>query len=136
MLHICCILPASILAVFQFLPAIRHRFLLYHRMAGYSIILLVLVSNAGYVIIAPIAMGGDLPTQTFLGFLAIITTTTLALALYGVQYQETTNRSASSVDAKNLVLHRLCPHASPIAGNHARYYHQLATNGPTGHHVL
>lgn len=85
MLHICCILPASILAVFQFLPVIRHKFRLYHRMAGYCIILLVLVSNAGYVIIAPIAMGGDLPTQTFLGFLAIITTTTLGLALYNIR---------------------------------------------------
>jgi uncharacterized membrane protein len=85
MLHICGILPASILAVFQFLPVIRHKFLLYHRLAGYVIITLVLVSNAGYVMIAKIAMGGDLPTQTFLGFLAIATTISLAMALYNIK---------------------------------------------------
>ncbi|KZP15340.1 hypothetical protein FIBSPDRAFT_750538 [Athelia psychrophila] len=84
-LHLGCILPAAFLAVFQFTPIIRHTFTLYHRMAGYLIVTLVLVSNAGAIIIAPHAFGGALTTQAGVGLLVILTTIGVSLAIYNIK---------------------------------------------------
>ncbi|KAL3426472.1 hypothetical protein PVAG01_03263 [Phlyctema vagabunda] len=85
LLHLATILPACILGVVQFLPIVRHKWLLYHRIAGYIIICLITVSNVGYLLLADIAEGGDLPTQTFLGLLALVVTTMLCLAIYNIK---------------------------------------------------
>ncbi|KAL8720896.1 MAG: hypothetical protein Q9225_002314 [Loekoesia sp. 1 TL-2023] len=85
MLHLATVLPAGFLAVFQFTPIIRHRFCLYHRIAGYVIIVPIICSNAGAIMVANIAIGGDLPTQTFVGFLSIATIVTFGLALYNIK---------------------------------------------------
>ena len=84
-LHLSTVLPAAFLAVFQFLPVIRHKFRLYHRLAGYVIIVLITCGNAGAIMTSTHAMGGDLSTQTFVGFLAIVTTCTFALAIYNIK---------------------------------------------------
>ncbi|KAF7970158.1 hypothetical protein HWV62_24860 [Athelia sp. TMB] len=84
-LHLGCILPAALLAIFQFTPVIRHKVTLYHRMAGYVTITLVLCSNAGALIIAPHAFGGSLATQAGVGLLAIVSTVGLALAVYNIR---------------------------------------------------
>jgi hypothetical protein len=47
MMHLFTILPAGLLVVFQFIPAIRHKIILFHRINGYLIILLTLVSISG-----------------------------------------------------------------------------------------
>ena len=52
-------------------PFIRHKFRLYHWVAGYIIILLIICGNAGAIMVANEAMGGDLPTRTFIGFIAV-----------------------------------------------------------------
>jgi Predicted membrane protein (DUF2306) len=85
LLHIGGILPASILAVFQFLPFIRHQFILYHRVAGYTAVTLVLIANAGSLMIAQITMGGDLTTQVFIGFVVTTTTITMGLGIYYIK---------------------------------------------------
>ena len=46
-LHLFTILPAGLLVFFQFVPVIRHKVILFHRINGYIIILLTLISNAG-----------------------------------------------------------------------------------------
>ena len=84
-LHLGCILPAALLAIFQFTPVIRHKVILYHRMAGYVIITLVLCSNAGALIIAPHAFGGSLATQAGIGLLAILSTVGIAMAVYNIR---------------------------------------------------
>lgn len=84
-IHLATVLPAAFLAVFQFIPVIRHRFRLYHRVAGYTIILLIMCGNAGAILVSNHAMGGDLPTQTFVGFIAIATTCTFSLAVYNIK---------------------------------------------------
>jgi uncharacterized membrane protein len=84
-LHISGVLPACIFGIFQFVPIIRHRFLLYHRITGYVVFLLLTVSNVGYLLIADIAEGGDLPTRTFLGFLAIVLTLMMGMSIYNVR---------------------------------------------------
>lgn len=70
-LHMSTILPAAFLACFQFVPAIRHRALLLHRINGYIILVLVPISNAGALMIARHAFGGGLDTQAVVGVLAL-----------------------------------------------------------------
>lgn len=78
-------LAAGFLAVFQFVPAIRHKVMLLHRMNGYIIILLVSVGNAGALMIARNAFGGTLSTQLYVGFAVGATTIGIALAYYNVK---------------------------------------------------
>ena len=42
-LHLATAIPAGMLAVLQFLPILRHRFILYHRIAGYAAVLLMTI---------------------------------------------------------------------------------------------
>ena len=84
-IHLGAILPSSLLMVFQFVPKIRHKFLLFHRINGYTIILLTLVSNAGALMIARRAFGGTLATQAGVGVLVIASTVSIALAYYNIK---------------------------------------------------
>ncbi|KAK1086741.1 hypothetical protein LTR33_001425 [Friedmanniomyces endolithicus] len=79
MLHIFTILPAAFLVVFQFTPAVRHAAILFHRINGYLIITLSLISSAGVLIIAKHAFGGDMATRTWSG--ALVTSTTIAYVM-------------------------------------------------------
>lgn len=72
-LHLYTILPAAFLVCFQFVPAIRHNVILFHRMNGYLVIVLSLTSAAGVLMITKHAFGGDFATQTYVGVLIIIT---------------------------------------------------------------
>ncbi|KAL2071974.1 hypothetical protein VTL71DRAFT_11317 [Oculimacula yallundae] len=84
-LHLICVIPAGFLAVFQFIPVIRHKALLFHRMNGYLILLLALVGNVGALMIARRAFGGGLDIQAAVGVLAIMTTTSLVLAYINIK---------------------------------------------------
>jgi len=84
-LHLAGILPGSFLAVFQFIPLIRHKVILYHRIAGYVIFALIAVAQAGAIMVANHAFGGDAATQSYVGVLVILTTASLALAYYNVK---------------------------------------------------
>ncbi|KAB8256170.1 hypothetical protein BDV32DRAFT_153604 [Aspergillus pseudonomiae] len=84
-LHLGCILPAAFLAFFQFLPAIRYKVILFHRINGYIIILLVLLSHVGTFMIARHAFGGLIPTQASIGLLVIISTCAIGMAYYNVK---------------------------------------------------
>ncbi|GAB7362292.1 hypothetical protein MBLNU230_g2310t1 [Neophaeotheca triangularis] len=84
-LHLACIIPAAVLVVWQFLPVIRHRALILHRVNGYAVSLLLLVSNVGALMIARRAFGGGLETQGFVGVLAIMTTTGTVLAWVNIK---------------------------------------------------
>ena len=84
-IHLGCILPAGFLMVWQFLPIIRHKLLILHRLNGYTIIILVLISNAGALMIARRSFGGSLETQAGVGTLVIITTISLCMAYYNIK---------------------------------------------------
>ncbi|KAK5053985.1 hypothetical protein LTR84_001947 [Exophiala bonariae] len=84
-LHLGAILPAGILACFQFVPIIRHTAILFHRLNGYLIILLFLIANAGAYIIIPQAAGGAPSTQVALGCLATLTTITITLSYINIK---------------------------------------------------
>ena len=83
--HLSAILPAGFLMIWQFVPVIRHKFLLFHRINGYLIVLLVLVSNVSALLIARRAYGGGLDTQAGIGTLVILTTTSIGLAYYNIK---------------------------------------------------
>lgn len=78
-------MPAAFLATLQFVPAIRHKIILFHRINGYIIILLVLVANAGALMIARHAFGGGMDVQAAVGVLAILTTGSLVLAFVNIK---------------------------------------------------
>lgn len=78
-------LAAGILAAFQFVPKIRHSALLAHRINGYVNILLILIGNAGALIIARRAQGGSIQTQSAVGVLVILTTVGIFMAYINVK---------------------------------------------------
>jgi hypothetical protein len=84
-IHLSACLPAGFLMVWQFLPIIRHKFLIFHRINGYIVILLVFVSNAGALMIAKRAFGGTLLTQMGVGVLAIMITISISMAYYNIK---------------------------------------------------
>ncbi|KAG9605835.1 hypothetical protein KCU77_g583, partial [Aureobasidium melanogenum] len=84
-LHLYTILPASLLVILQFIPVIRHKLILFHRMNGYAIVMLSLVSNAGTIIITRHAFGGDFATQTWTGAMVILTTVGYIMAWINIK---------------------------------------------------
>ncbi|KAL8870836.1 MAG: hypothetical protein Q9174_003210 [Haloplaca sp. 1 TL-2023] len=84
-LHLYTVIPAGLLMIWQFLPIIRHKLLLFHRINGYVVVVLVLLSNVGALMIARRAFGGSLATQGGVGVLAIVTTTSIVLAYYNIK---------------------------------------------------
>lgn len=79
-MHIVTVIPAGILATLQFLPIIRYKLLLFHRINGYIVMLLVLLFSVTGTIISKVAFGGDFTTQLFSGIfgIAVMLSTTLA----------------------------------------------------------
>lgn len=71
MLHLFTILPASFLVFFQFIPVIRHKMILLHRINGYIVMLLSLIGTIGALMIAKVSFGGSMATQTATGFISI-----------------------------------------------------------------
>lgn len=90
LIHLCCILPAGILVVFQFVPVIRHKFILFHRINGYIVTLLGLVSNlSAFVVIRHDQGGGQrIAAQSAEYLMGIITTVGLVLAVYNVRRKQ------------------------------------------------
>ena len=85
-LHLAGALPAGILMVLQFTPVIRHKFLLFHRINGYVVLVLLLVSNVAACIVLRHNHGGSrIAAQTSEAFLVIITTVGIALAWWNIR---------------------------------------------------
>jgi hypothetical protein len=85
LLHLAGVLPGGFLVVFQFVPVIRHKLLLFHRINGYVIILLSLVSTAGVIMIAGKAFNGGLDTQVAAGVGSIMFIGSQAMAYYNIK---------------------------------------------------
>ena len=69
----------------QFIPLIRHKALIVHRINGRVIILLLLLANVGALMIARRSFGGGMETQTLVGVLGIITTLSAIMAYYNIK---------------------------------------------------
>lgn len=84
-LHLAVVIPAGLLAAVQFTPAVRHKALLFHRIIGYAIILLVTLANISGLMIARRSFGGTVETQVFVGLLAIATSVSMVLAYVNIK---------------------------------------------------
>ena len=58
-IHLAGVLPAGILMVLQFTPAVRHKWITFHRMNGYVILPLLLLSNGATSAILRHNQGGN-----------------------------------------------------------------------------
>lgn len=67
------------------MPIIRKKAILFHRINGYTVIVLIVVSHIGALMIARRAFGGGLPIQSAVGTLVIITTAAIAMAVYNIK---------------------------------------------------
>ena len=89
LIHLACILPAGILMVFQFTPVIRHKFLMFHRINGYIVLLLCLISNASAFVIIRHKQGGNRSSshgvETLMG---IITTVGIIMAWWNIRRKQ------------------------------------------------
>ncbi|KAI1770163.1 hypothetical protein F4818DRAFT_433667 [Hypoxylon cercidicola] len=72
LVHLACILPASLLALAQFVPALRRRAMRLHRISGYVAVALSAAGSVSALVIARRSMGGGIDTQSMVGVLAII----------------------------------------------------------------
>ena len=118
-LHLVTCLPAFFLAVWPFVTVIRRKASLFHRLNGYAVIILVMLSNTGALMVARRVFGGGLDVQSAVGTLAILTIVNLPGIL---QHQVPTDRLASCLDAENLVLSRHHHHHSTDP-NHLNSHH-------------
>ncbi|KAJ6437283.1 microtubule associated protein [Purpureocillium lavendulum] len=84
-MHLYCIIPASFLACFQFVPIIRHKVILAHRMNGYLVLLLSGPGAVGCVMVSRHAFGGGIDIQVIVGLMSIMFLGALGLALYNVK---------------------------------------------------
>ncbi|KAL8665983.1 MAG: hypothetical protein Q9168_007578 [Polycauliona sp. 1 TL-2023] len=132
-LHLGAILPAGLLMVWQFIPAIRHKFLLFHRINGYLIITLVLIGNVGALMIARRAFGGTLATQAAVGLLAIISTFSMAMAYYNIKRLQIDQHRAWMLRAMfylgTIVTLRIIMILSALLASQASFYATIMTCG-------
>jgi uncharacterized membrane protein len=73
-IHLLSCIPAGILVTFQFVPIIRHKLILVHRINGYIVTTLLIFTNVGALMICRRAFGGTIATQSAVGLIAIFTT--------------------------------------------------------------
>jgi hypothetical protein len=84
-IHLYTIIPAALLAVFQFVPFIRYKALLFHRMNGYIVIILAVIGTVGAIIIAPISFGGSLIIRGWVGAASIMFIGSLGISLWNIK---------------------------------------------------
>ncbi|KAL0942137.1 uncharacterized protein CTRU02_200023 [Colletotrichum truncatum] len=84
-MHLAGVLPGGFLACIQFVPVIRHKAILFHRLNGYLVLLLSIVGIIGVFMIARRTFGGGISMQTAAGAGSIMFLGALGLAIYNVK---------------------------------------------------
>lgn len=132
-IHLATILPAGLLMVWQFIPIIHHRFLMFHRINGYLVVSLVIISNVGAIMIARRAFGGSLSTQAGVGVLVIISTISIALAYYNIKRLQIDQHRAWMLRAMfylgTIITLRIVMILSAIISSQMSYYATTMTCG-------
>lgn len=132
-LHLGACLPAGFLMIWQFVPVIRHKALVFHRINGYLIIILVLISNVGAGLIARRAFGGGLDAQGIVGTLIIFTTVSIAMAHYNIKRLQIEQHRAWMLRAMfylgSIITTRLIMVISAVVISHMGNYYQIKTCG-------
>ncbi|RYP42102.1 hypothetical protein DL767_000467 [Monosporascus sp. MG133] len=84
-LHLAGVLPGGMLACVQFVPIVRHKFILFHRVNGYAAMILALLGTVGAFMIVDISFGGGLDVQTSIGFLGLAFLGSLVMAYVNIK---------------------------------------------------
>lgn len=85
LLHLAGILPASVIAVIQFTPFIRQKWVVAHRIGGYAAIVFYIISLAGVLMIARHALGGSIDVQAWCGFVGFGVLACFGLSWYNIK---------------------------------------------------
>lgn len=85
MMHIYAIIPCCLLLFFQFVPVIRQRAVLFHRVNGYIVILLMAVALVGGLMATSNSFGGEVAFQVANVLLGASVTICLALAIISIR---------------------------------------------------
>ena len=85
LIHLATVLPAGILAVLQFIPIIRYRALIVHRICGYIAVFLLVLGVATGFVLGRRSFGGDISIQTGVIFLGVSTLVSVALAYWNIK---------------------------------------------------
>lgn len=85
LMHLASVLPGGILLICQFIPLIRKKAILFHRINGYLVILLLLLGCISGLILCRRSFGGHISTQAATGMLAIIVIGSFGMALYNIK---------------------------------------------------
>ena len=84
-LHIVTVIPSGFLAALQFIPTIRHKALLFHRLNGYLVMLFVLLISVSGIVSSKVAFGGDFATQCLAGSVGLTVLAATALAYANIK---------------------------------------------------
>lgn len=85
MLHLYSIIPACLLLFLQFIPVIRQRLVLFHRINGYIVLLLMTVAVVGGFMSASGSFGGDPTFQAAVGVHGTLVVTGLVMAMASIK---------------------------------------------------
>jgi hypothetical protein len=85
LIHVYLSIISGIFAVFQFIPAIRRRAVILHRINGYMVLMLLIPSTVGGSIVARRAFGGDLNIQSSFFTLCIMIVSSAAFGILNVR---------------------------------------------------
>ncbi|POS81529.1 hypothetical protein DHEL01_v200046 [Diaporthe helianthi] len=85
MMHLYAIIPCCLLLFFQFVPVIRQKAVLFHRINGYVVILLMAVALAGGLMATSNSFGGEVAFQVANVLLGASVTICLALAMISIR---------------------------------------------------
>jgi uncharacterized membrane protein len=83
--HMACILPGSLLALVQFVPVVRHKVILFHRVNGYIVILLAMGGAVSGIILGRKSFGGGIDVQLAAGLLGTSFCVALTLAYINIK---------------------------------------------------
>jgi len=85
MIHLFAVLPAAGLAILQFIPKVRRRFIAFHRINGYIIQILAIISTAGAFLLGPNIVGGEISAQLGTAVLGVMFLGSMGLAWWNVR---------------------------------------------------
>lgn len=84
MLHVYAVVPMCFLVVLQFVPVVRQRWIVVHRVGGYAVLLLMGVAVAGGVMASPGSFGGERAWRVLVWVLGGMVTVGFGMAMGNV----------------------------------------------------
>lgn len=131
LIHLAAVIPIGFLLPWQFLPVVRHKFILFHRINGYLLLIFLLLCDTGAILVCPGALGGTIETRLLIGVLTISTVGSALMAYINIKPlqidQHRTWMLRCWAYAFNIV--SLRPHPARSLGNHRSHENLPCSHG-------